>query len=288
MKCELSIVVPIYNGEKFIEAKLRSLSNIQNVDYEVIVVLNKSTDRSDEILESLSELVRNFSVIRQDSFVEAGFNFLSGVKSANGQYIFVSAVDDLCDNSFYRKAIDKLISIRSAVAVAPITFFAENTQALGGITFQLTGPIEERITELSRNIRISHGIFYSLMRRETALELYEAVLHDFHFPGGDWLFNFRLAILGEVYREQTCKCIFGIKGISRGVNSLWRPKDKSIRKILPYGHLVSRLIGLSKSQKMSVKLIFFRFCLRLIKGNIHRYLFYLVRIVKPSSRSGSE
>ena len=64
---EVSIVVPIYNGEEYIAAKLESLKGIQGVNYEVIIALNKSTDKSEELIDRHSRNIQNLCVIKHSS-----------------------------------------------------------------------------------------------------------------------------------------------------------------------------------------------------------------------------
>ena len=54
---EVSIVVPIYNGEEYIETKLESLTGIEGVNYEVIIALNKGADKSEELIDYYSKII---------------------------------------------------------------------------------------------------------------------------------------------------------------------------------------------------------------------------------------
>ena len=49
----LSVIVPLYNKEVFIESTLDNISQLLNsVDYEIIVIENGSTDNSKIVLEN--------------------------------------------------------------------------------------------------------------------------------------------------------------------------------------------------------------------------------------------
>ena len=61
-----SIIVPVYNVEKYIEKCLSSLKRQINYDeYEVIVVNDGSKDGSEEIVRHFCEIHENFKLINQ-------------------------------------------------------------------------------------------------------------------------------------------------------------------------------------------------------------------------------
>ena len=270
---EVSIVVPIYNGEEFIAAKLDSLKAIEGVNYEVIITLNKSTDKSEELIDLYSGNIQNLRVIKHSSYIEGGKNFQCGVKVARGYFIFVSAVDDICDKEFYSEAVKILKENETVCAVSPMSRFDNNTHDNKPIGFELLGNAEERIRTLFKNIRVSHGIFYSLIRRDVATALYRDFFNDYSFIGGDWLFDLKLALEGEVLRAKNSKCIFGVKGVSRETNHLSPIGATYFKTIFPYYDLVVNIIKLSKGQKLKVKILLFNISRGLLWGNLHRYIF---------------
>jgi glycosyltransferase involved in cell wall biosynthesis len=269
---EVSIVVPIYNGEEYIEAKLNSLKEIVGVSHEVIIALNKSTDKSEALIDCYSENIQNLRVIRHSSYVEGGKNFQSGVKAARGHFIFVSAVDDICDKQFYPEAVKILNENDNVCAVSPMSRFDDNSHGNQPIGFELSGDTEERVRNLFHNIRVSHGIFYSLIRRNVATDLYRDFSNEYSFFGGDWLFDLKLALEGEVLRARSSECVFGVKGVSREGNHLYPVGTSYFKTIFPYSNLVARIIKLTREQRLSVKVLLFKISLGLLWGNLHRYI----------------
>ena len=49
----ISVIMPVYNVEKYVEQSLRSVLDQQFKDFELIVVDDCSTDRSTEIIENI-------------------------------------------------------------------------------------------------------------------------------------------------------------------------------------------------------------------------------------------
>lgn len=87
---KLSIVVPVYNGEKHIEKCLKHLLNNKSDDIEIVVVNDGSKDRTPEILDSYD----NIKVIHQvNQGVSVARN--TGIENATGEYILFIDSDDL-------------------------------------------------------------------------------------------------------------------------------------------------------------------------------------------------
>lgn len=270
--CELSIIVPIYNGEDYIERKIESLQGIKNLSYEVVISLNKSDDKTEEIIDTMVGDDLNFKIIKQSNFLPGLENYKRGFDQSKGTFIMASAVDDICDKNFYREAIAMLNEERCVIAVSPQTLFSDNSHGNQPIDFEVRGSTEKRLTTLFENIRVSHGIFYSLMRRETACELNLNYVSDYSFIGGDWLFDTRLALKGEIRRINHSKCVFGVKGISKSKNYFYGPSMNLAQQIFPYRTLAKELIKMARKLEYKSRLTLYLFAYGLLKGNIHRFV----------------
>lgn len=91
---KFSIVIPVYNVEKYLEQCLQSVQNQTFTDFEVICINDGSTDNSLEIINS-SEVSKhpNFQIINQkNSGLSAARN--AGICAAKGDYIFLLDSDD--------------------------------------------------------------------------------------------------------------------------------------------------------------------------------------------------
>ncbi len=106
---DLSIIVPVYNTEKYLHKCLDSLLNQDNIDgfnYEIICVNDKSPDNSEDILELYRE--RGIKVITHLENKGPGGAKNSGIKKASGRYVgFVDSDDWISSN--YIKEISKVI-----------------------------------------------------------------------------------------------------------------------------------------------------------------------------------
>lgn len=84
---DISIIIPAYNEERRIIPTLQEthiyMQN-QNLNYEIIVVDDSSTDRTVEVLEKLKSEIRNLSIIRLDKNYGKGYSVRSGMKASSG------------------------------------------------------------------------------------------------------------------------------------------------------------------------------------------------------------
>lgn len=97
----ISIIVPAYNVEKYIERCLDSLLHQTDDDYQIIVVNDGSTDSTDEMIQ------RKYldKVIYIDKKTNSGLSDTRnvGMQSATGEYVIFVDGDDYVENSCIQK-----------------------------------------------------------------------------------------------------------------------------------------------------------------------------------------
>lgn len=98
---KVSIIMPVYNGEKFLNQTLDSIANQSFYDYELIAVNDGSTDNSKEVLEKYSLIFPNMHIINQTNLgVSAARN--NGLSVAQGEYVCFIDADDWIHPDFLR------------------------------------------------------------------------------------------------------------------------------------------------------------------------------------------
>ena len=104
---QVSIIVPVYNVENYIERCLNSLVNQTFKDIEIITINDGSTDKSLELLNKYAKEDIRISVI---DLGDEGVSYCRnlGIEKANGKYIMFVDSDDWIDSSMvevmYKKA----------------------------------------------------------------------------------------------------------------------------------------------------------------------------------------
>ncbi|MEX1112147.1 MAG: glycosyltransferase [Candidatus Andersenbacteria bacterium] len=88
----VSVIIPVKNGARFIEEALTSVNAaVANVDHEIIVVNDGSTDDTEKILRRLPGQIRYF--FQKNEGAASARN--AGIKKARGEYIAFIDADDV-------------------------------------------------------------------------------------------------------------------------------------------------------------------------------------------------
>lgn len=100
----ISIIIPAYNVEKYIEQCLDSLLNQTYDNYEVIIIDDGSTDRTSDIVKEYENANEKIHLIVQKNMgVSCARN--RGIEAALGKYIFFFDGDDYLPNNALEKMI---------------------------------------------------------------------------------------------------------------------------------------------------------------------------------------
>ena len=91
----VSIGLPVYNGERYIEEALRSILAQTYADFELIVVDNASTDRTRHICLSYAARDRRVRYYRNPENLGVARNYNRALQLARGAYFRWAAYDDL-------------------------------------------------------------------------------------------------------------------------------------------------------------------------------------------------
>lgn len=104
---KLSIVIPVYNVEKFLPACLNSVLNPKLDDYEVIVVNDGSTDSCPAILNDFSRRYPGLMQVINTENGGVGAARNTGIKAAVGKYI--AFIDS--DDTYASGAVERMLDI---------------------------------------------------------------------------------------------------------------------------------------------------------------------------------
>ncbi|MBN1294322.1 MAG: glycosyltransferase family 2 protein [Candidatus Latescibacteria bacterium] len=109
MKVDISVVVPVYNVEKYIERCLNSLKRQECISCEFVIVNDGSSDSSLQIINKICADDRRFVVIDQKNG-GWGSAVMRGIAEAKGAYLSVLDSDDWLKkdalSEIYRMALD--------------------------------------------------------------------------------------------------------------------------------------------------------------------------------------
>lgn len=98
----VSVIIPVYNAEKYIQETLKSVYNQTYQHFEIIIVNDGSKDSTPKLLDKLND--DRITVIHQENKgVSTSRN--NGIKQAKGDYIAILDADDVWESECLEKKI---------------------------------------------------------------------------------------------------------------------------------------------------------------------------------------
>lgn len=106
---KISVIIPVYNVEKYIDKCLSSLVNQTFKDYEILVINDGSPDNSqkiiDEYVKKYPNLVKSF--IKENGGQGSARNL--GIEKAKGKYVMFVDSDDYVENNMLEKMYNAIL-----------------------------------------------------------------------------------------------------------------------------------------------------------------------------------
>ena len=115
----VSIGLPVYNGEKYLQTAVEAILSQTLSDLELIVSDNASTDRTGELCKSFAARDPRVSYYRNPVNVGAGKNYNRVFELARGTYFKWAAHDDVCAPRFLEECVAALDRDPSIVLAYP-------------------------------------------------------------------------------------------------------------------------------------------------------------------------
>ena len=104
----VSIGLPVYNGEAYLDEAIRSVRAQTFPDFELIVSDNASTDRTREICEHHASTDRRIRYLRHDTNRGAAWNFNHVAQQAQGELFKWMGHDDVCLPGLLERSVQVL------------------------------------------------------------------------------------------------------------------------------------------------------------------------------------
>jgi glycosyltransferase involved in cell wall biosynthesis len=128
----VSIGVPVYNGERFLQAALDTLLCQTFQDFELIISDNGSTDRTEEICRRVAAADPRVRYFRSDQNRGAAWNHNRVVELARGEYFTWASHDDLLAPTFVERCVAVLDADPGVVFCRPnVIYVDEEGNVLG-------------------------------------------------------------------------------------------------------------------------------------------------------------
>lgn len=176
---ELTIIVPVYNGEKYLARCLQSIVEQNISEMEILVINDGSTDRSKEIIEEFQKKYSNIVLINKKN---GGLPQArkTGVKQAKGKYIGFVDADDWIEPDMYQKMYQAAVKYKAEIVCCGICINYENGKEVKvGVKKDILLTKEEAYMELHKRSSVYPYAWNKLF--------YAKTLQDVTFPEGNFV-----------------------------------------------------------------------------------------------------
>lgn len=171
----VSVIVPVYNGEKYLRQSIKSILRQSYPKFELIVIDDGSTDKTPSILKSFTD--KRMRVITQkNKGVSAARNI--ALKNAQGEYVAMHDSDDISDKYRLEKQVSYLERHKDIGLVGSNYEVIDTNNRLLDTTDVFTHPDDLKIAIILSN-QFGQG---SVMIRQ---ELLKEAGYDNHFKLGE-------------------------------------------------------------------------------------------------------
>ena len=113
MAIDVSVIIPVYNGEQSIKASLDSLAKQTHNRFEAIIINDGSVDRTEEVVERYRDSLHINYYYQENAGVAAARN--KGLDLAKGEYVSFLDADDYYEPDFIKKMFLQAKSTESDV-----------------------------------------------------------------------------------------------------------------------------------------------------------------------------
>lgn len=169
---KVSIIVPVYNVEQYLEKCLNSLVNQTIKDFEIIIVNDGTKDSSQKIIDKYA---KNYSFIK--SYIKENGGLSSarnyGIKKATGEYLAFVDSDDYVTEDMYEKMYQKAKEKDFDMVVCDLNYIYPDKK------IKATSNIKEDTTNIKETmLNIYPAAWNKIIKR--------SVVKDIFFKEGIW------------------------------------------------------------------------------------------------------
>ena len=194
----VSIGLPVYNAEKYLDEAINSILSQTYTNFELIISDNASTDRTQEICLTYSKKDPRIKYIRNGKNLGAAPNFNKTFMLSSGEYFKWAPYDDLIEPDFLSQCVQVLNNRPDVVlCYARVNVIDEN----GAFDVEYNpGPVTNSLNPQHRfaNLMLHPEYAVQQMGLIRSICLCQTGLHR-SFPSSDEILLAELALLGKFY-----------------------------------------------------------------------------------------
>lgn len=123
---KISVIVAVYNTEKYVKKCIESLLNQTYKNLEIIIIEDCSTDDSKKVIQKYKDN-KKIKLVYNEKNSGLSYSRNRGLKEATGEYIGYIDSDDYVEKDYFEKLINSIVKNKSEIAVCDMKIVYENT-----------------------------------------------------------------------------------------------------------------------------------------------------------------
>lgn len=166
MNSRVSIIVPIYNSERYLSKCIESLLSQTYKRMEIVLIDDGSSDRSREIISKYAARYKNIKAILQDQNQGASIARNTGIDNATGEYLTFVDADDVISPNMIEELVDVALEHESDIVTCLFKTFADDIRFVDNndSVIEAIGT-EKFLVEVMYGQKLDSGPWAKLIRR---------------------------------------------------------------------------------------------------------------------------
>ena len=202
---KVSVIVPNYNHAKYLHQRIDSILSQTYQDFELIILDDKSTDDSYEIIKSYQVDTHVSHVVVNDKNTGNPFcQWIKGIELSKGDYIWIAESDDVADESFLMTLVSLMDNNPDAVIAFSHSYLIDEDGCQIDNDFHgHSNPEEVKVLEgekFARHIMTTCNYIFNASMVIFKKSAYANVSNAFlqYKTCGDWAFWMEICLQGKV------------------------------------------------------------------------------------------
>jgi glycosyltransferase involved in cell wall biosynthesis len=155
----VSIIVPVYNVEKYLKVCLESIINQTYRNIEIILVNDGSTDYSLEICKLYAEKESRILLIdKKNEGLSSARQ--KGIENAKGEFFCTVDSDDYIEENFVEKMLKKIINEESDICVCATREYTKNESKVRGFSPNIESPEKITLNKIEKSYKTLLSKYY--------------------------------------------------------------------------------------------------------------------------------
>ncbi len=255
----VSIGMPIFNGEKFIDESIKSILCQTYPHFELIIFDNASTDRTQLICSKYCELDNRVRYHRHSCNKGAAWNFNSVFKASTGKYFKWTAADDILKPTYLEQCLLNLEQHHNLILCTSRALDIDDQgQPIREVSTQKENGHADPSIRFTSNINLKHFCtdVFGVIRKD----ILEATSLIGNYPDSDRVLLAELALHGEFYEVSELLWVHRVhpnNSVSQYPDRIDRYKwfDPSHHHFhLPYWREVTEFYKIVKRSSLTIKM----------------------------------